>query len=148
MAISSHIRIWSLTCSLLLGTMGASSSAELLEQTENTPDCIENKMGPFPDLCFHTSFVKEIITVDLKIKKDHANEESVTVILPYDNIRYSGAIVQLYYNGIAGKSQWVTFSDTGSVHLMPSAIMLPVKRWIERGLKPGTIIRVVVMIGG
>jgi len=140
--------MWFLASSLLLGTVGASSSTELLEQTEDIPDCIDSKIGPFPDLCFHTSPVREIITFDLKIKEDHAREESVTVLLPYAEIRYSGAIVQLYYNGVAGKSQWVTFSDTGAVYLMPGAIMLPVKKWIERGLKPGKIIRVVVMIGG
>jgi hypothetical protein len=147
MEISSHVRIWCLTCYLFLGASGASSSAELLEQTENIPDCIESKMGPFPDLCFHTSRVNEIITIDLKIKENYANEESVSVILPYNNLRYSGAIVQLYYNGVAGKSQWVTFPNPGGVYLMPGAIMLPVQKWIERGLKPGKIIRIVEMIG-
>ena len=88
-----------------------------------------------------------MITIDLKIKEEHGQQDSVIVEIPYDNIRRSGVIMQLYYNSVAGKAQWVPLSDIRGIYLYPDSISLPVRSWIEQGLAPGQLVRIVLLLG-
>ena len=116
-------------------------------QAEPPIDCEANRRGPFADLCVHETSLKRMITIDLKIKEEHGRQDDVIVDIPYANIRHSGVIVQLYYNSAMGKAQWVPLSDIGGIYLHPNSILLPVQSWIKRGLAPGRLVRIVLLIG-
>lgn len=116
-------------------------------QAEPPIDCEANQRGPFADLCVHETSVGRMIMIDLKIKEEHGRQDSVIVDIPYGNIRRSGVIMQLYYNSVAGKAQWVPFSDIGGIYLQPNSILLPVQSWIKRGLAPGQLVRIVLLFG-
>jgi len=111
------------------------------------PDCAKAVYAPFPDQCIHITQERKILTIDLKIKPEHANEKEVFIDVPYASLRHSGAIIQLYYNSVAGKSQWVTFPDTGGIYIHPNSLMLPVAKWMKQGLPVGKFIRVVMIVG-
>ena len=132
------IKLTSILALLLLATPA---------QAEPPIDCATNQRGPFADLCVHETSVGRIITIDLKIKEAHGQQESIFVDIPYANIRRSGVIMQLYYNSAAGKAQWVPFSDIGGIYLHPNSILLPVQSWIKRGLAPGRLVRIILLFG-
>ena len=111
------------------------------------PDCAKAIRGPFPNQCIHISPVSQILTIDLKIKPEHAKEEEVFIDIPYRNLRHSGVILQLYYNSAVGKAQWVSFPQTGRIFVHPNSLMLPVADWMKQGLKEGQFIRVVMIRG-
>ena len=111
------------------------------------PDCSSVTMGPFSDRCSHTDIVKRIMTFDVKVKAEHAKEGDISVEIPYDNIRSSGVVLQIYYSGVAGKSQWFVMPRTSGVALFPGSILLPIGKWMQNGLKPGHFVRVVLMVG-
>ena len=113
-------------------------------QAQAPVDCIDNRMGPFADLCVHEATVGRIVTIDVKVTELRALGGQIEV--PYRNIRSSGAIVQLYYNTIMGKAQWASLPVTQDIHLFPSSILLPVDNWIERGLDPEQIVRIVLLL--
>ena len=133
------IRLTSILLSLLLLTATA--------QAEPPIDCKTNQRGPFADLCLHETSLQRMITIDLKIKEDHGRQDTVIVDIPYANIRRSGVIVQLYYNSVLGKAQWVSLSDIVGIYLHPNSISLPVQSWIKRGLSPGQLVRIVLLFG-
>lgn len=118
-------------------------------QAEPPIDCKANQRGPFVDLCVHETSVGRMITIDLMIKEEHARQDSIILEIPYGNIRRSGVVMQLYYNSVAGKAQWVKFPDLdlSGIYLQPDSILLPVQSWIEQGLQPGQIVRIVLLIG-
>ncbi len=116
-------------------------------QAEPPIDCKANQRGPFADLCVHETTVGRIITIDLKIKEAHRQQDAVSVDIPYANIRRSGVVMQLYYNSAAGKAQWLPFTNIRGIILHPNSISLPVQKWMERGLAPGRLIRVVLLFG-
>ena len=125
---------------LVILMAGHAYSAEL-------PDCAKAIRGPFPDRCIHMTPVSRILTIDLRLKPEHAKEEEVFIDIPYDNLRHSGAIFQLYYSGAMGKAQWVTFPDNGDIYIQPNSLMLPVAKWMKQGLREGQFIRVVMIVG-
>ena len=110
-------------------------------------DCKDNQRGPFADLCVHETSVGRMITIDLKIKEEHGRQDTVIIEYSYANIRRSGVIMQLYYNSVVGKAQWVPLSDRRGIYLHPDSISLPVQRWIEQGLAPGQLVRIVLLLG-
>ena len=116
-------------------------------QAEPPIDCKANQRGPFADLCVHETSVGRMITIDLKIKEEHGRQGPIIVDIPYTNIRRSGVVMQLYYNSVAGKAQWVPFSDLRGIYLHPDSILLPVQSWIKQGLVPGQLVRIVLLFG-
>ena len=79
----------------------------------------------------------------MRIKESHGDEELIEI--PYGNLRYAGAIIQIYYNvGPWGKAQWFPMSSMDGVAIMHNGFMLPIGKWVKRGLRPGNFIRVVI----
>ena len=118
--------------------------------SEEVGDCAEEaRRSPhnYGDRCTYRSYSGSIHTYDLRIKKEHADEEDVFLDIPYANIRASGVILQLYYSSAVGKAQWLPFPDYQGVYIMPNNLLLPVKSWIDGGLPIGTFVRVVLITG-
>ena len=116
--------------------------------SEEVGDCAEEaKRFPhnYGDQCTYRSDSGSLYTYDLRINKEHVNKDEVFLDIPYGNIRASGVILQLFYSGAFGKSQWIPFPNYDGVYVMPNNLLLPVKAWIEAGIPIGTFVRVVLI---
>jgi hypothetical protein len=97
----------------------------------------------YEDSCIYEANVGKVITFDMRIKESHGDEELIDI--PYSNLRHAGAIIQLYYTvGVWGKAQWFPMPSMDGVVVMNNSLMLPIGKWVKRGLLPGTFIRVVI----
>ena len=99
----------------------------------------------YPDTCMTQSTSTQLITIDVRVTKERAADELFVVEVPMRAIRSAGAVVQLFYSGVAGKSQWFVMSSMRGVVLMPNSVMLPLRKWVEHGFPVGSFVRVVVM---
>ena len=82
------------------------------------------------------------LLADIKIK---AEGNALNYGIPYSNLRYHGAIVQIYINGAFGKDQWVAMPFLRGVFLMSNSIHLPIDEWVEDGFPVGKYVRVVII---
>lgn len=112
-------------------------------------DCVEDvrNMPEYADQCSHRAAVGSIYTVDVRLKQEHLTEQDIIVEVPYANLRGSGAIIQLYYSGVIGKSQWIPLPSSQGIYIMPNSLLLPVKLWIDSGLPLGSFVRIVLITG-
>jgi hypothetical protein len=104
--------------------------------------------GPFkyPDACMEESMAMRMVTVDVQITKDRADEEFFSIEFRFGRIRSAGSIIQIFYTvGVMGKAQWFLLNDMGNIVVMPSSLMLPFRKWVEQGLQVGTFVRVVII---
>ena len=99
---------------------------------------------PSPEMrkAMYEAEVGNITTIDIKIK---AEGNALNYDIPYSNLRYRGAIVQIYINGAFGKDQWVAMPFLRGVFLMSNSIHLPIDEWVEDGFPVGKYIRVVII---
>ena len=76
-----------------------------------------------------------LTTIDVNITENIAKEEDLIIDYDYGKIRKEGVIMNVYYSNILGKSQWTDFPSPSNIYLMPSSILLPIKRWINNGMQ-------------
>ena len=117
------------------------------EVTQPPVNCLEDfteEEGPYvyEDYCIYEAQVGNITTIDIKIK---AEGNALNYDIPYSNLRYRGAIIQIYINGAFGKDQWVAMPFLRGVFLMSNSIHLPIDEWVEDGFPVGKYIRVVII---
>ena len=57
--------------------------------------------------------------------------------------------MNVYYSNAVGRAQWTDFPSPTNIYLMPSSILVPIKRWIKNGMKTnGTWwVRIVLLRG-
>lgn len=100
------------------------------------------------------SIVQNVYTFDIDITEEHkklAENDTVMFDIPYDNIRTTGVIIQMFYsigvegNSLMGKSQWHIYTDTGGLILSPNVLTLPIGKWMADGLPPTYSVRIVLM---
>ena len=118
------------------------------EDLQPPKDCYEDLAEEpleyyYEDYCIYESRVGNITTIDIRIKP----EGNQTVFdIPYANLRYAGAIIQIYYSSMVfGKSQWILMPDSRGVYIHPNSISLPIDEWIEDGFPINSFIRVVFL---
>ena len=97
----------------------------------------------YEDYCIYHAKVGNITTIDIKVKEE-GNE--LIYDIPYSNLRYAGAIVQIYYTvGVYGKSQWFLLPDSKGIVVMPNSILLPIDEWVKDGFPADSYVRVVIL---
>ena len=91
-----------------------------------------------------------LTTIDVNITENIAKEEDLIIDYDYGKIRKEGVIMNVYYSNILGKSQWTDFPSPSNIYLMPSSILLPIKRWINNGMQTNGMwwVRVVLFKNG
>jgi len=91
-----------------------------------------------------------LTTIDVNITENIAKEEDLIIDYDYGKIRKEGVIMNVYYSNILGKSQWTDFPSPSNIYLMPSSILLPIKRWIKNGMQTNGMwwVRVVLFKNG
>lgn len=112
---------------------------------ENCKDGIVERQYDYSDKCLYSARVGQIFTLDVRIIEEHKGQEDIVIEIPYSNLRYSGAILQVYYNLAVGKAQWLPFPSTRGIYIMPDSLLLPIGSWIESGLTIGTFVRIVLL---
>lgn len=100
----------------------------------------------YSETCLHIGTADTIFTLDILLTEADLEEEEFIVDIPYPNLRYAGAILQIYYSGPLGKSQWIPIPNYTGVYLMPDELLLPVRRWIKNGLELNTHIRITLLL--
>ena len=128
----------------LLLLIAFNSWSEVVQPPVNCLEDFTEEEGPYvyEDYCIYQAQVGNITTIDIKIK---AEGNALNYDIPYSNLRYRGAIVQIYINGAFGKDQWVAMPFLRGVFLMSNSIHLPIDEWVEDGFPVGKYIRVVII---
>ena len=119
--------------------------AEDIQPPVNCLEDFKEEAGPYAyeDYCIYQAEVGNITTIDIKVKEE-GNE--LIYDIPYANLRYAGAIVQIYYTvGVYGKSQWFLFPDSKGIVVMSNSILLPIDEWVKDGFPADSYVRVVIL---
>ena len=118
--------------------------AEDIQPPVNCLEDFKEEGGPYvyDDRCIYQSKIGNIITIDIKVKEE---DNELIYDIPYHNLRYAGAIVQIYISGAFGKSQWFAMPFLRGVIIMPGSIHLPIDEWVEDGFPVDNYLRVVIL---
>lgn len=142
-------RILLLSAGLLALQITAAQASDLIQLKDLEPcSAAVSRGAPFkyPDACKDESTPLHMVTVDLLVTEDRVNDEFLLVEMPYGEIRSTGLIIQIFYTvGVLGKAQWFPLGSMRGVVVMPDTIHLPVRDWVNSGLKVGSFVRVVVI---
>ena len=91
-----------------------------------------------------------LTTIDINITENLAQKDDLIIDYDYGKIRREGVFMNVYYSNAIGKAQWTDFPSPTNIYLMPSSILVPLKRWIKNGMQTdGTWwVRIVLLRSG